>query len=255
MQSSIPLEGRTIAVTGGAQGIGLAFVKELAERGAAVIIGDVNAEKGAAEAERLAAAGYTVTFLPLDLASEESCGAFAGRVAAEHDTLDGLINNAAMFSRLTMKPFWEIGRDEWEQVHQINLTGTWMLTKALRGSLVAGGGASVVNMSSGVIWIGRADYAHYVSSKAGVLGLSRAMARELGDDNVRVNVITPGAVRTEVPRETVSDQQWQNMVANQCIKRVAEPRDLVGVAAFLLSEDSSFITGQVFNVDGGLTFH
>jgi 3-oxoacyl-[acyl-carrier protein] reductase len=70
-----------------------------------------------------------------------------------------------------------------------------------------------------------------------------------------VNVITPGAVRTEVPRETVSDQQWQNMVANQCIKRVAEPRDLVGVAAFLLSEDSSFITGQVFNVDGGLTFH
>jgi 3-oxoacyl-[acyl-carrier protein] reductase len=255
MQSSTPLEGRTIAVTGGAQGIGLAFVKELAERGAAVIIADINAEKAAAEAEQLVLAGHDITALPLDLASEDSCNTFARRVAADHSALDGLINNAAMFSRLAMKPFWEIGVDEWEQVHQINLTGTWMLTKALRSSLVSGAGASVVNMSSGVIWIGRADYAHYVSSKAGVLGLSRAMAREMGDANVRVNVITPGAVRTEIPRETVSEQQWQNMVANQCIKRVAEPRDLVGAAAFLLSDDSSFITGQVFNIDGGLTFH
>lgn len=117
------------------------------------------------------------------------------------------------------------------------------------------GSGAVVNISSGVIWLGRPDYAHYVAWKAGVFGMTRAMARELGPDGVRVNCVTPGPVYTEIPRGTVTEDQKQAMLGLQAIKRNAEPDDIVGAVLFLASDDSSFISGQTINVDGGLAHH
>ncbi|MDP3768319.1 MAG: SDR family oxidoreductase, partial [Dehalococcoidia bacterium] len=113
----------------------------------------------------------------------------------------------------------------------------------------------IINISSGVIFMGRVDYLHYVASKGAVFAMTRAMARELGDFGINVNCITPGATYTEIPRETVSPQQKEALLRMMCIKRPEEPKDLAGTVVFLASDDAAFITGQTINVDGGLNLH
>lgn len=250
-----PLAGKVVVVTGAGQGIGRAYAADLGRRGCELILTDVNVEKGEAVRDELASQGVKTRFVPSDVADERSCAELAAVANEYAGGIDGLVNNAAIFSTLKMKPHWELSVDEWDAVMAVNLRGVWLTTKALRPSLVANGGGSIVNISSGVVWMGKKNYAHYVASKAGVLGLSRALARELGDDNIRVNSLTPGAMETEVPRETKTPAEWEAMIAEQCIRRRGTPRDLVGVVAFLLSDDSAFITGQAINVDGGYTLH
>jgi 3-oxoacyl-[acyl-carrier protein] reductase len=156
-------------------------------------------------------------------------------------------------STIAMKPFWEIDPGEWDQLMAVNLRGVWLAATAVVEVSMREHGGVIVNVSSGVVHIGRRDYAHYVASKGGVMALSRSMARELGDFGVRVNSITPGPVYTEVPRDTVTPEQKQAIANAQCIKRPAEPEDLTGVVAFLASDDARFLSGQTINVDGGLT--
>lgn len=250
-----PLQGKVIVVTGAGQGIGRAYAADLGRRGCELILTDINAEKGQSVKDELISQGVKARFIAGNVADEKSCAALADLASEYRDGIDGLVNNAAIFSSLKMKPHWELSVDEWDAVMAVNLRGVWLTTKALRPSLAANGGGSIVNISSGVVWMGKKNYAHYVASKAGVLGLSRALARELGDDNIRVNALTPGAMETEVPRETKTPAEWEAMIAEQCIKRRGTPRDLVGVVAFLLSDDSAFITGQAINVDGGYILH
>jgi NAD(P)-dependent dehydrogenase (short-subunit alcohol dehydrogenase family) len=244
--------GQSIIVTGGSQGIGREIVLTLAARGASLCIADKNAEKGRLVAAEVEQRGGRCIFVPCDIARSTDCEHAVAETARSHGGVSGLVNSAAIFSTLTMRPFWEIPEDEWNAVVDVNLSGIWRMTRAAVSHLRRDPGASIVNMSSGTVLMGRPNYAHYVASKAGVIGLSRAMARELGEFGVRVNCITPGPIVTEIPRATVTPQQIQSLVAAQSLKRPGRPDDIATVVAFLLSSESKFISGQTINVDGGM---
>ncbi|WP_326835433.1 SDR family oxidoreductase [Amycolatopsis rhabdoformis] len=239
-------ERKTVLVTGSGQGIGRGVALGLAERGWHVLVADIDEQRAKSVAAEVGGDAVAV-----DISSAESCRAAADQLSGV--ALDGLVNNAALFSTLAMKPFWEIDEAEWNRVLGVNLTGTWQLTKALLPALRRSGDASIVNVAASAVWIGRPNYAHYVASKAGLIGLTYVMSRELAGAGIRANAVTPGSVQTEIPRTTITAEQVRRQVEAQNVQRPATPGDLVGVVAFLLGSDSGFVSGQTVNVDGGLT--
>jgi NAD(P)-dependent dehydrogenase (short-subunit alcohol dehydrogenase family) len=241
-----------VIVTGGGQGIGRQIALTLAARHFAVCIADNNREKGHEVAAEIEKQGGRSIFVYCDVSSSADCRRVVAETVVAFGGVSGVVNNAAIFSTLTMRPFWEIPEDEWNAVLNVNLTGVWQLTRAAVPKLRDAQDSSIVNMSSSTVMMGRQNYAHYVASKAGVIGLSRAMARELGEFGIRVNAITPGPIMTEVPRASVTPQQREQLVAAQSLKRAGQPDDIASVVAFLLSSDSKFISGQTINVDGGM---
>lgn len=243
---------KIVLVTGAAQGIGKAYARRIAESGNHVLLADINQERVTEAAADLASAGLSVAPEVIDVADERSCAELADRVKSAHGRLDGLVNNAAVFSTIEMKPFWELTVAEWDALMAVNLRGPWLLTSALLPLLREAETASIVNVSSDSLWLGRSGYLHYVASKAGVYGLTHAMAHELGEFGIRVNTLSPGPVFTEVSRATVTEAQKNAMINAQALKRPAAPDDMVGVVAFLLSDDSKWMTGQTFHVNGGL---
>lgn len=246
------LTGRVVVVTGGGQGLGRAYAQRIVADGGSVVIADLNHEKGAAVAAELACDGATARFVHLDVGDQTSVTAFAETVIGEFGAVHGLVNNAAIFSTIQMRPFWEIPVEEWDRLMAVNLRGPWLVTSALLPALRAAGGASIVNVGSDAVWLGRAGYLHYIASKGGVAAMTHSMAHELGGEEMRVNSISPGPTYTEVPRGTVSPEQKAAMQAAQALHRDAEPADMVGVVAFLLSDDSRWVTGQTLSVNGGV---
>ena len=244
------LKDKVAIITGAGQGLGRAYALRFAREGAKVVVAELNAEKGEAVAAEVK--GH---FVRTDVADEASCGQLAAAAIKQFGRIDILINNAAIFSTLTMRPFWEIPAAEWDQLMGVNVRGVWLASKAVVPQMRKQGGGRIVNISSGVIWMGRPNYLHYVASKGAVLTMTRAMAKELGEFGINVNAITPGPVYTEVPRATVTLQQREAMIGAQSIKRAAGTQDLEGAVVFLCSEDAAFITGQTINVDGGMNFH
>lgn len=249
------LNGKAIIVTGAGQGIGRVYAHRLSQAGARVAIAEVNPDKGRAVADEVERQGGRAIFVPTDVASARSCASLVDEVKREFGQIDGLINNAAIFSTIQMKPFWEIEPDEWDQVMAVNARGVWLAARAVVPPMREQRWGRIVNISSAVIWMGRQNYLHYVASKGAVFAMTRAMARELGEWNITVNAITPGATYTEIERATVTEAQKQAMVNQQSIKRPETPADLAGVVAFLCSEEAGFITGQTINVDGGFMMH
>jgi 3-oxoacyl-[acyl-carrier protein] reductase len=233
-----------ICITGASQGIGRALATYFSDRGHHVFNLDI---------KRPADGSNSFETSLLDITDEEACGRIFDSIGNSHGRLDVLINCASIFSTLTMKPFWEIESSDWDQVINVNLKGTFNTCKKALPWLKKSSTGRIINFSSAVVPMGRPNYLHYVSSKAGVQGLSRAMAREVGDFNITVNAILPGATVTEVARETVSPEQMKAMIQSRCIKRPQEVSDLTGVVGFLCSKEADFITGQSFVVDGGLT--
>lgn len=246
------LEGRTILVTGAGQGIGKAYALRLAQDGAIVLMADINEPAVAAASAELQAAGLKVQSYTVDVADAASVKAFAQKLQSHHPKLHGVINNAAIFSTIKLAPFWEIEPEVWDRVMAVNVRGPWLLASALLPQLRAAGQASLVNIGSDAVWMGKTGYLHYVASKAAVYGMTHAMARELGPDNIRVNTLSPGFTTTEVPRATFTQAQLDGIVNSQVFKRLADTGDMVGVAAFLMSDDSRWMTGQTFHVTGGL---
>jgi len=244
------LKDKVAIVTGGGQGLGRAYAQRFAREGAKVVIAELNADKGQA-----VAAEVKGQFIRTDVADEASCEQLAAATADRYGRIDILVNNAAMFTTLKMRPFWEIPAAEWDQLMAVNVRGVWLASKAVVPQMRKQGNGRIVNISSAVIWMGRPNYLHYVASKGAVMAMTRSMAKELGEFGINVNAITPGAVYTEVPRATVTPQQKEAIVAAQSIKRPAGTRDLEGTVVFLCSDDAAFITGQTVNVDGGMNFH
>ncbi|MGI8312782.1 SDR family NAD(P)-dependent oxidoreductase [Saccharopolyspora hattusasensis] len=245
------LDGKVIVVTGAAQGIGAGYARRLVAEGCRVVLADRNADAVRATAASLTGPGKASAAI-LDVADPGSGAELAALVAEEHGQLDGLINNAAVFSTITRKPFWEITPEEWDQVIAVNLKGPWLVVSALLPLLRRSESASVINIGSDAVLMGRSGYLHYVASKGGVQGMTYSMAHELGQFGIRVNTLSPGPVYTEIARTTVSPAQKQAMIDAQALHRTAEPDDLVGLAMFLLSDDSAYLTGQTISVNGGL---
>ena len=252
--SGTRLPDRVALVTGSGQGIGRAFAERFAAEGAAVVVADRNAEAATTTAEKIIASGGRARAATVDVTDPGGMRRVVGETTAAWGRLDVLVNNAALFSTLTMKPFEQIELAEWEAVIRVNLTGTFVCCQAVAPVMREQGFGRIINLSSSTVLMGRADYAHYVASKAGVIGLTRALARELGPHGVTVNAIMPGSTETEVPRETVTPEQARAIVGAQSVKRRITADDIVGTAVYLASADADFVTGQTVVVDGGLNF-
>jgi 3-oxoacyl-[acyl-carrier protein] reductase len=239
---------RYIAITGAAQGIGRGLAAHFLSHGDCVV--NLDRHEGPNDA---LAADPLFRSLVCDVTEPESIrAAFA---ALDWPQIDVLVNCASIFSTLTMQPFWEIAPAEWRRVVDVNLNGSFFVTVAALDYLKASAAGRVIHFSSAVVPMGRPNYLHYVSSKAGIIGMTRAMARELGEFNITVNAVLPGATVTEIERETVSPEQMQAMISARSIARAQRVDDVTGIVAFLASDAARFMTGQALVVDGGLVFN
>ena len=246
---------QTVVVTGAGQGLGRAFARDLADRGWQVAIADLNGDRASQVAKEIAEAGGTARAFTCDVSDPSQVAGLAQAITAQLGSVTGLVNNAAIFSTLRMGPFEDIDPDTWDRVLRVNVTGAFLMCRALIPAMREEGYGKVVNISSATVLTGRPGYLHYVTSKAALIGLTRALASEVGQHGITVNALTPGSTATEIERETITRDQRQAMAAATALRRVQVPADLTGAVAFLLSRDSDFITGQTLNVDGGLAFH
>lgn len=247
------LAGRVAVVTGAGQGLGRAFAKAFAATGAVAVIAERNGERGEAVAAEIAAAGGKARAITTDVADPASLESMMTIVERAYGRVDILINNAAIFSTLDMRPFEQIPLAEWEAVLKTNVTGPFLCCRAVLPVMRRAKWGRIVNMASGAVTLGRPNYLHYITSKAALVGMTRSMARELGGDGITVNAILPGAIFTEIERKTVTPEQKERIVAMQCIPRSEVPEDLVGTVLFLASDASAFLTEQALTVDGGAT--
>lgn len=247
------LKDRVVIITGAGQGIGRVFAKSFAQAGARVVVAEINEERAEKVAAEILKTDGQVLAVTTDVADPNSINEMVEVVTDEWGRIDVLINNAAIFSTLEMRPFEEIPLKEWEQVLRVNLTGAFLCARAVLPAMRQAKWGRIINIGSGAVSLGRPGYLHYIASKAALVGISRSMARELGKDGITVNAILPGATFTEVERQTVTPEQKEQIIGMQCVPRAAVPEDLVGAAMFLASEGSSFVTGQIINADGGAT--
>lgn len=246
------LEGRVAIVTGAARGLGKAYALRLAEEGARVVIADINLKGGEATAAEIEAKGGSAFAIRVDVSSAEDTKRMAEETIARFGRIDILVNNAALMgSPLSMKPFWEIEPQEWDWVMAVNVRGTWLCARAVVPQMIKQGKGKIINISSGRVFEGSPMLCHYNASKAAVIGLTRVLARELGEYGICVNTVAPGLVPTEAILSLVPESYAGKGAAKQCFKRVQTPEDLVGTIAFLASDDSDFLTGQTVAVDGG----
>ena len=244
-----------VVVTGAGQGLGRAFARDLAGRGWQVAIADLNGDRANQVAKEIAQTGGQARAFTCDVSDPAQVAELAQAITAQLGTVTGLVNNAAVFSTLRMGPFEDIEPEAWDRVLRVNVTGAFHMCQALIPAMRSAGYGKVVNISSATVITGRPGYLHYVTSKAALIGFTRALAAEVGPAGITVNAITPGSTATEVERETITLEQRQAMAAATALRRIQVPADLVGAVAFLLSRDSDFITGQTLNVDGGFAYH
>jgi 3-oxoacyl-[acyl-carrier protein] reductase len=242
-------------VTGAGQGLGRAYAIALAQAGASVVIADLAEDRATAVAREITEEGGTALAVRTDVSDAESVGRMLEASTKELGAPSILVNNAALFSTLAMRPFTEIPDAEWDRVMAVNLRGAFFCSRAVVPLMATSRYGKIINISSATVWLGRPNYLHYVTSKAGIIGFTRALASEVGPLGIRVNAVTPGSTETEIPRGTVTPAQRQAMIDVTPLRRGERPEDLVGTVLFLASHHSDFITGQTINVDGGLSYH
>ena len=242
-------------VTGGGQGIGLCLAQALAREGARLVIADIDEQAGQDAVRQIAKQGGQALFVPTDVSSDQSTAALAAAALAEFGAIHILINNAALFRNLALKPIEEISGAEWDRVLAVNLRGPFNTSKAVLPQMKRQRRGKIVNISSNTVFSGGPGMSHYVASKAGVIGFTRCLAREVGSAGICANVVAPGLTDTEAAQSIIPVQRFDAVTGLRAIGRHQTPADLVGAVLFLCSTDSDFITGQVLNVDGGQIFY
>jgi len=244
------LDGRVVIVTGGSQGIGEACARRLVKDGAAVALWDVADTAGQALADELSAAGHAALYLHCNVASKAEVDAALAATLARFGHVDGLVNNAGIFKAA---PFLEITEADWDAVLDVNLKGAFLVGQAVAREMVKNGRGAIVNMSSvnGTLTI--PTIASYNVSKGGINQLTRVMALSFADLGVRVNAVAPGTIATELAKNAVltSDEARARIMMRTPMKRLGEPGEIADVTAFLLSDASSYVTGEIVVVDGG----
>ena len=247
--------GQVAIVTGGAMGIGRAIVQALLAEGAKVVIAD---RADAAEAATaLDNAGDSVIGVRCDVSSQRDTAAMADAALEAFGRIDVLVNNAGIYSSLTMKPFEEIDADEWRRVLEVNVIGQAMATGAVVPAMRRQGGGSIVNLSSGTPFKGVPFMLHYVASKGAVNAMTKALAKELGGADIRVNAVAPGFTLSDGVLDNPHQLEKLQDISRQArvLQRDQHPEDIVGAVVFFASQDSAFVTGQTLVVDGGAYFH
>ena len=248
------LKGRVAIVTGGAKGLGRAFALNLAEEGARVMVVTrkdmANLEKTVQQIKDL---GGEAALFQADVARETDMLNMAEATNKAFGRIDVLINNAAIYDGIKRKPFYEIDPDEWDLVMTVNVKGAFLAVRAVFPYMKAQGYGKIVNLSSEVFYTGSNGFAHYVASKGGIIGLTRALAVELGPHNICINCVAPGFTDTEASRGLADVTKYDT--SKTPLRRLERPEDLTGAALFLASHESDFITGQTILVDGGRAMH
>ena len=242
------LQDKTIIVTGAATGIGQAFSIACASYGAKVVVADMNS--GMETLEIIQNRGGKAKFVEVDVANENSTNFMAKTAFDWSGRVDGLINNAAYFREVKLTPFEEIKIEVWDKIFDVNVKGIWQCSKAVIPFMRKNNGGSIINISSVVAVAGQPGYLHYVATKGAVLAMTKGLAKECGKDLVRVNTIAPGFVITDATKDRPLEWQ-QTFLKARAISREQKPEDLVGTAVYLLSDMSSFVSGQTHVVDGG----
>lgn len=250
------LDGKVAIVTGGGKGIGGAYSAALAAEGARVVIAELDEAAARLTAESIERNGGEAVAIPTDVASERSVAAMVGQTLDHFGKIDGLVNNAALFADMPRHASWEeIGAEEWDQVMAVNLRGVFFGCRAVVPAMRREGGGSIVNISSTTVLNGGQGSPHYVASKAGVMGLTRSLARLVGEDNIRVNTVAPGRTASDTFLAKTGIESFATNTMVRAIKRVQRSEDLAGTVVFLLSDESALMTGQMLVVDGGKDFH
>ncbi|MGH8699985.1 MAG: SDR family NAD(P)-dependent oxidoreductase [Burkholderiales bacterium] len=246
------LEGRTAIVTGAGWGIGKAIATRLARDGANIVVADIkNYDTSAADIAK--ATGARTLGLKIDVSAKADTERMADETIKAFGSIDVLVNNAAMFSTLTLRPFEDIPVDEWKRLMEINIMGVGLCCRAVSAQMRAQQRGRIINLASGAPLKGVPLFLHYVASKGAVIAMTRSLAREMGKDGVTVNAIAPGFTLSEGVMTTSNHMALSRdtAVRTRAIPRDETPEDLVGAASFLASDDAAFITGQTLVVDGG----
>ena len=245
------LKGKVAVVTGGGSGIGKALARRLAADGASVVVADLQRFDEAA-AEIAQATGSRTLGLQIDVASESDAARMASEAVKAFGRIDVLVNNAALFSTLQLKPFEDIPLAEWRKVMDVNVLGVALCCRACVPHMRKAGGGRIINLASGAPLKGVPFFLHYISSKGAVIAMTRGLARELGKDGITVNSLAPGFTLSEgVVQKEDHMKAGERTRATRAIQRDEKPEDLVGAVSFLASAEAAFITGQTLVVDGG----
>jgi 3-oxoacyl-[acyl-carrier protein] reductase len=249
------LKDRVAIVTGAGVGIGAAYAKRLAREGAKVVCADIHEKNAEDVAREISRGGGDAIGVTTDVSRKDETDGMAERAQDEYGGIDILVNNAAMFTALPEGPFDELTEENWDRCMEVNLKGLWNCIRSVYPFMKEQQSGKIVNVSSITWLLGRPFRLDYVTSKAGVVGLTHAVAPELGAHGINVNCVVPGLVENESTLKVYEPEHFKNYSERQVLKRSLKSEDLCGAVVFLVSDDAEMITGQSLVVDGGMVFH
>jgi NAD(P)-dependent dehydrogenase (short-subunit alcohol dehydrogenase family) len=246
------LQGKIVIITGAAQGFGRTIALECARNQATIVAFDLsNCDETVSLVQATGAEAMALSF---DVTDNAACVAAIDEVMDRYGRIDALVNNGGLYGSLHLGPFEQLDSDEWDLVMKVNVKGIWHMCKAVTPHMRAAGKGSIVNISSNSALFGPPMMCHYITSKAAVIGLTRSLATELGADNIRVNSVCPGAMDTPGSHQCAGGQLQALVEANPSrMKAFLQPEEVAGTVKFLVSDDSSIMTGQILTADGGMT--
>jgi 3-oxoacyl-[acyl-carrier protein] reductase len=237
------MNGEAVIVTGGARGLGAAYVRGLKDAGYSVVVADLNeSDEGD-------------LYVRVDVSDPDSCDAMARTVLKRFGRVDVLVNNAGYFTQIVKKPFEELTMEEWDHCFAVNVRGTWLATRAVVPAMKERRYGKIINTSSMTVPSGIPGFLHYVSSKAAIVGFTRALARELGEWNICVNTITPDYIPHDEEYAARQPDMAALIAEQRAFKRDQVPEDMVGTILYLAGHGSDFVTGQNLWVNGGRLFN
>lgn len=250
------LKNKVAIITGGAEGIGKAYALAYVKEGARVVIADINEQAAKATEQEIKSVGLEALSVKTDVSKVADVDNMVQKTVARFGKIDILLNNAGKFQRnpAVRTNVWEMDLEEWDKVIAVNLTGVFLCCRAVIPHMIKQKSGKIINVASSLAFFGTTEFSHYVASKGGVVGFTRALCREVGQYNINVNTLCPGYTLSGDPAIT-SEAAKQMEINTRVLKRAEYPEDLVGTAIYLASTDSDFMTGQALVVDGGNVMH